>query len=180
MCDFDNSPIIDKSNDLFLAVSGFPDPYRYRRNTMPERTVAQSLPRKQLAVAAPQSTAYEAACLMTKHRCGSVLVIAAAKSLLGIFTERDLMTKVVAQSLDPRTTAMSDVMTPRPQSITPETTVSDALLLMKGAGFRHLPVVSATSEIVGVFSIRDAMPHEIIEAEELHEFLDDELTKVLG
>lgn len=147
---------------------------------MQERTVAESLPRKQLAVAAPQSSAYEAACIMTRHRCGSVLVIDPARALIGIFTERDLMTKVVAQSLDPRATTLSDVMTPRPQSIAPETAVSDALLLMKGAGFRHLPVVNQASEILGVFSIRDALPHEIVEAEQRDEFLDDELTKVLG
>ncbi|HJV85343.1 MAG TPA: CBS domain-containing protein [Noviherbaspirillum sp.] len=147
---------------------------------MQERTVAESLPRKQLAVAAPQSSVFEAACIMTRHRCGSVLVIDPARSLIGIFTERDLMTKVVAQSLDPRTTSVVDVMTPNPQSIPPETKVSDALLLMKGAGFRHLPVVSEASGIVGVFSIRDALPHEIMEAEQREEFIDDEMTKVLG
>ncbi len=147
---------------------------------MPERTVLQSLSHKQAFTVSPQSSVYEAACLMTRHRCGSVLVVDSMQSLLGIFTERDLMTRVVAMSIDPQKICMDQVMTPRPQSIGPDTSVSDALLLMKQGGFRHLPVVSSTSEIIGVFSLRDALPQEIIEANQRDEHLDEELTKVLG
>ncbi|HCN88427.1 MAG TPA: signal transduction protein, partial [Oxalobacteraceae bacterium] len=110
--------------------------------------------------------------------CGSVLIVDAAGALLGIFTERDLMTKVVAKALAPDRTPVSEVMTPSPQVVAPETSVSDAVLLMKECGFRHLPILSPDAKIVGVFSLRDATPREIIDADTVAEHLDREFTNI--
>lgn len=147
---------------------------------MRERTVAQSIPKRPLAAVSPQASAHDAACIMSRTRCGSVLVLDASDSLVGIFTERDLMTKVVAKALDPARVRMVDVMTPNPQSVPPGTSVADAVLLMRDCGFRHLPVVSAATGVVGVFSMRDAMPREIVEADQFAEHLEQEFCNVLG
>ena len=109
---------------------------------------------------------------MNKANCGSVLVVDSAGALLGIFTERDIMIRIVAKGLDPEKTILSDVMTKNPRSIAPDTAVSEAVLLMLEHGYRHLPILSASSKILGVFSIRDASPREISEADSLAEYFD--------
>ncbi|HCE10786.1 MAG TPA: signal transduction protein [Oxalobacteraceae bacterium] len=145
---------------------------------MTERTVLQSISKRTVITVSAQATAFEAAGIMTKARCGSVLIVDAAGALLGIFTERDLMTKVVAKALAPDRTPVSEVMTPSPQVVAPETSVSDAVLLMKECGFRHLPILSPDAKIVGVFSLRDATPREIIDADTVAEHLDREFTNI--
>ena len=139
---------------------------------MTERTVIQSVTQRPTITTSAQTNVYQAACLMTKGNRGSVLIVDPAGALIGIFTERDLMTRVVAKALDPEKTTLFDVMTKNPRSITPDVTVADAVLLMVEHGFRHLPVLSATGAIIGVFSMRDASPREISEADSLAEYLD--------
>ena len=136
---------------------------------MTERTVFQSMPRRLLVSLAPGATVHEAACVMTRANCGSVLIIDAGSKLLGILTERDLMTRVLARSLDPDTTPVREVMTPQPVCVPPETPVSEAVLVMLEKGFRHLPVVKG-GLVVGVFSARDALPREVGAAMNLAEF----------
>lgn len=137
---------------------------------MTERTVFQSMPRRLLVSLGPDATVHEAACVMTRANCGSVLIIDAASTMVGIVTERDLMTRVLAKALDPQTTKVSAVMTPHPQCIPPDTKVADAVLIMIERGFRHLPVVGEGGHIHGVFSVRDALPREIGTAVSLAEF----------
>lgn len=139
---------------------------------MTDRTVIQSITHRPVVTTSTQSTAYQAACLMTRANCGSVLVVDADGALIGIFTERDLMSRVVAKALDPEKTLLADVMTKNPRSIAPDVTVSDAVLLMVERGFRHLPILTANSKIIGVFSLRDASPREVSEADSLAEYLD--------
>ncbi|HNW61564.1 CBS domain-containing protein [Piscinibacter sp.] len=146
---------------------------------MTERTVFQSMPRRLLVSLGPTATVHEAACVMTKAGCGSVLVIDAASTLLGIVTERDLMTRVLAKALDPAKTPLSSVMTPHPQCIKPDTKVADAVLIMIERGFRHLPVIGEGGHILGVFSVRDALPREIGTAVSLAEF-NEQVNDSLG
>ena len=145
---------------------------------MDERTVFQSLSRRHVTSLGPAATVYEAACVMTRANCGSVLIIDAAGTLLGILTERDLMTRVLAKALDPAKTAVPGVMTPNPRCVEPEMKVSDAVLIMIERGFRHLPVVAGGGKILGVFSVRDALPREIdaaVSLAEFHEQVNDAL-----
>ena len=127
---------------------------------MAERTVFQSISQKHVISLGPNASVREAAGVMTRANCGSVLVMEPPDILLGILTERDLMTRVLARGLDPDRTAVREVMTPNPICVSPETLVSDAVVLMLERGFRHLPLVSGT-KILGVFSVRDALPREI-------------------
>ncbi len=146
---------------------------------MSERTVFQSMSQKHVVSLGPQASVWDAACVMTRASCGSVLIVDTAGHLLGIVTERDLMTRVLAKALAPATTLVSDVMTRKPFCVTPETLVSDAVLIMIERGFRHLPIMAthgtnATTgaKILGVFSVRDALPREVGAAVSMAEFND--------
>lgn len=139
---------------------------------MADRTVFQSISRKHLVTTSAQSTVFQAACVMTQAHSGSVLVLNDAGGALGIFTERDLLTKVVAKALDPGATPISEVMTRNPFTVPPELSVSDAVLLMKERRFRHLPVVAPSGKVLGMFSFRDASPREVIDAEDLEAQFD--------
>ncbi len=146
---------------------------------MSERTVSQSMAQRHPVSLAPQATIWDAACTMTKANCGSVLIIDGAGVMQGIVTERDLMTRVLAKALNPETTTVADVMTRSPYCVGPETLVSDAVLIMIERGFRHLPIVTPAGKIIGVFSVRDALPREIGAAVSLAEF-HDQVNDALG
>jgi CBS domain-containing protein len=117
---------------------------------------------------------------MTRAHCGSVLIVDGAGAMLGILTERDLMTKLVAQRRDPDATPLLDIMTHNPRFVAPDTTVSDAVLIMQRHNFRHLPIVSPASKILGVFSLRDAMPRELLQAQQMADLIDQQFTNVLS
>ncbi|MBS0309368.1 MAG: CBS domain-containing protein [Proteobacteria bacterium] len=140
---------------------------------MSERTVFQSIPNKRVLTTTAEASVYDAACIMTRANCGSVIVVDADGAMAGIVTERDLMTKVVAREVDPAKTAVSEIMTKHPRFAMPETLVSQALLIMKDGGFRHLPVLAATGKIIGMFSIRDASPKELSEADRQIEYVEE-------
>jgi CBS domain-containing protein len=145
---------------------------------MQERTIVQSMTHRHVISLLPGATVHEAACVMTRANVGSVLIIDGAGTLQGILTERDLMTRVLAKALDPSATAVSAVMTPHPQCVRPDLKVSDAVVIMIERGFRHLPVVADNGKILGVFSVRDALPREVNAAvgmAEFHEQVNDAL-----
>lgn len=146
---------------------------------MTERTVLQSMSQRHVVSLNPHATVWESACVMTKANCGSVLIIDATGAMIGIVTERDLMTRVLAKALNPQTTKVSEVMTPDPQSVLPDTKVSEAVLIMIERGFRHLPIITDAGKILGVFSVRDALPREIGAAVSMAEF-NDQVNDALG
>jgi len=137
---------------------------------MAERTVFQSMSNKHVVRVPPQATIRDAACVMTRANCGSVLVMEQPDIMLGILTERDLMTRVLAKGVNPETTTVREVMTPKPICVPPETSVSEAVVIMIERGFRHLPVVTAQQRVLGVFSVRDALPREIDSALDMADF----------
>ena len=146
---------------------------------MAERTVFQSISKRHVLSLGPQASVWDAACAMTRANCGSILVMEPPDKLLGIVTERDLMTRVLAKALEPRQTALSQIMTAQPQCVPPETAVTDALVIMMERGFRHLPVVGPDRKILGVFSIRDALPLELGTAMSQTEF-NEQVNDALG
>ena len=99
------------------------------------------------------ATARDAARTMHDWNIGAVLVMQDGQ-LIGIFTERDLVNRVVACDRDPRATHLQEVMTKDPDSISPEATAMEALRMMEDGGYRHLPVVLG-SRVVGILSRRD-------------------------
>jgi CBS domain-containing protein len=90
---------------------------------------------------------------MAARRIGAAMVVEDDK-LLGIFTERDVLMRVVAADRDPETTTLAEVMTPDPQTIKASDAVVLALEMMNKRGYRHLPVVEG-DKLVGIVSIRD-------------------------
>lgn len=146
---------------------------------MTDRTVFQSISQRHVISVVPTASVFTAATVMTRANCGSVLVIDNSSTLLGIVTERDMMTRVLAKSMDPQTTTVADIMTRNPDCIAPETKVTDAVLMMIERGYRHLPIVNNAKKILGVFSSRDAMPRELQAAESLAEF-NEKMNDSLG
>lgn len=146
---------------------------------MPERTVFQSMSKKHVISLGPQASVWDAACLMTRVNTSSVLVVDTPGTMLGIVTERDLTTRVLAKALSPEKTTVAEVMTRSPHCVLPEMLVSDAVVIMIERGFRHLPVVDKGGKILGVFSVRDALPREIGTAVSLAEF-NEQVNDALG
>jgi CBS domain-containing protein len=103
----------------------------------------------------PNLTVLEAAGYMVSHHVGAAPVLDDTK-LIGIFSERDIMSKVVVRGLDPKTTRIADVMSTTLQTVTPESSCEDAMLMMQTHGIRHLPVCEG-STVVGFLSLRDLM-----------------------
>src|SRR5687768_2991985 len=101
---------------------------------MAERTVFQSISQKHVVCIGPHASIREAAGVMTRANCGSVLVIEPPAKLLGILTERDLMTRVLAKGVDPERAEVRAVMTPNPICVAPEMPVSEALVIMLERG----------------------------------------------
>lgn len=101
------------------------------------------------------STSVMEACrLMSERRAGSVAVVDETDRLVGIFTGRDAVGRVLARGRDAASTHLADVMTPDPQKLSPQQSAIDALRLMWDGGFRHLPMVKQ-GKVVGVVSRGD-------------------------
>src|SRR3954451_10915742 len=124
---------------------------------MPERPVRSILHRRRsgpnLVSARPDETVCAAAKRMAEQGCGSILVTEHER-LLGIFTERDLLVRVAAASLDLAATTLREVMTADPETIDAEEPVEEAVRRMDEGAFRHLVVVSG-GRVLGVVSTRD-------------------------
>ncbi len=88
----------------------------------------------------PDTSVTECVRLMTASKIGALIVLD-SKRLIGIFTERDALNKVLAGGLSPSNTKVSEVMTKDPYCIPPTTTVGDAMKLITERRFRHLPIV---------------------------------------
>jgi CBS domain-containing protein len=112
-----------------------------------------------LLTAPPQSTVQAASRLMAARHAGAVLVMESGR-LLGIFTERDVVFRVIARGRSARTTPLAEVMTPDPVTIGPDVRFGRALLLMQRGGFRHLPVLDA-GRVVGIVVARPALDPEL-------------------
>lgn len=123
--------------------------------------VRSLMERDKLLTAPPQTTVSEAAVLMANRKVGAIMVIE-DKKLVGIFSERDAVFRVIAQRRDPCTTRLTEVMTAKPKCIDPGKSFGYALMLMYENGFRHLPVVE-NSEVIGIVSARNALDPELEE-----------------
>ena len=116
-----------------------------------------------LLVAAPDTSVSAAVKLMARKKVGAVMVLDGTR-LVGIFTERDLVARVVAHDRDLHTTRLAEVMTKSPVSVDPGETFGYALLLMHESGFRHVPVV-VDGEPIGIVSARSALDPDLEEFE---------------
>jgi CBS domain-containing protein len=106
----------------------------------------------------PEATVLEAAELMNRKGVGAVVVRTGNGPVEGIFTERDLLRRVVAAGVDPKATRMEQVMTANVRTIPARTTVEEALRLMVGSRYRHL-LVQDGADVSGLISVRDLMTY---------------------
>ena len=120
------------------------------------------------AVVQPGSSVLEAVEVMAEHGVGAVAVVEAG-TLKGVFTERDVMLRVVLKERDPKATKIGDVMTSPAQTIYDDTTEEDALVHMLERHVRHFPIVAKDGSLKAMLSIRNVLEHRVDElARELH------------
>lgn len=140
------------------------------------RTIRTIIKDQESLTAPATMTVGEAARLMKEGEFSAVMVVEDG-GLVGIFTERDALFRVVAEGRDVQTTRLSEVMTRTPHAIHPDRPFEDALHLMHVNGFRHVPVVE-DGRPVGMVSARDALGPELedvvyewIRQEQVHDIL---------
>lgn len=133
-------------------------------------SLLNSLIKSQSVVTLPsQATVLEAARRMAERLVGSVIVID-GEELVGIFTERDLLNRVVAKSLDPGSTLLSQVMSKNVRTIPMQETVENCFLKMEQTKCRHIPIVDG-SKVVGVVTMRNILEWLTDEIKEENLFL---------
>jgi CBS domain-containing protein len=120
---------------------------------MMRRVVPDVVRNQELLELSALATVREAADRMRSRHVGAVLITRDGQ-LDGIFTERDMVYRVVAEGRDPDRTPLAEVMTRNPDTVRPDTTAIDALRRMQDGGYRHLPVLDR-GRIVGIVSRRD-------------------------
>ena len=123
------------------------------------RTIRTILKDQEPLTAPATMTVGEAARLMKQGKFGAVMVVENG-SLVGIFTERDALFRVVAEGHDAQIIQLANVMTRDPRTIHPDRALVDALHLMHAGGFRHVPVVE-DGRPIGMVSARDALGEEL-------------------
>jgi CBS domain-containing protein len=104
------------------------------------------------------TTIGQAARVMKEHRIGCVLVEQGGK-LVGIFTERDILTKLVGTGYDPAKVLVDGVMTRDPETLTLDDPIAFAMQLMNVGGFRHVPLVDDERRPVGILSVKDIVDY---------------------
>ncbi|OGA10461.1 MAG: hypothetical protein A3G26_08920 [Betaproteobacteria bacterium RIFCSPLOWO2_12_FULL_65_110] len=123
--------------------------------------IRSMMEQEKLLTAPPETTVSNAAKLMASKKAGAVMVVENQR-LVGIFTERDAVFRVIARGHDARTTRLADVMTTAPQTVDPDKSYGYALLLMHKNGFRHVPVIE-NGKPIGIVSSRDLLDPEMEE-----------------
>ena len=108
------------------------------------------------------ATVLSAAMSMRNARIGAAAVLE-GDELVGIFSERDVMLRVVVPRLDPEATTVRDVMTTAVQTVGEEAEAGEALEVMVSRHIRHLPVVNSENRVTGLLSVRNLLQHHIDE-----------------
>jgi CBS domain-containing protein len=124
-------------------------------------TIRDLLTNRTIHYIQPHQTVLEAAKYMVECNVGAAPVLDGTK-LVGIFSERDIMSKVVTRQLDPKNTPIAEVMSTTLRTLEPNSSCEDAMVMMQTHGIRHLPVCDG-STLVGFLSLRDLLRHTLEE-----------------
>ena len=124
--------------------------------SIPKETHIKDIMIDQIETVDEHSTVFEAVKIMKKNKIGYVIVMSPIFDALGIFTERDLLNKVVAEGLDIKKTKVSEVMTPHFECVQLEDSLFEIPKLMLKKKYRHIPVVSG-HRVVGILSMKDIL-----------------------
>jgi CBS domain-containing protein len=118
----------------------------------------------------PSSTVHDLVQRMLAHGTG-VALVRHANELVGVFSERDLLQRVVAAGKDPRDTRVADVMTPKPEVLPESASIAQALRQLGRARYRHIPIVDTYGAPVGLLAAEDLLrfvgetfPKEVLNA----------------
>ena len=122
--------------------------------TIATETEVRQVMQTNLVTVTPKTSVYEAAKLMDEENVGTVLIVGEQKKLLGMITDRQIVTRVIAHKRDLGTTTVDEIMTKWPMTIFPESTCKEALDIMGDYGYRRLPV-EKDGRLVGIISISD-------------------------
>lgn len=154
---------------LFVAVGIFFMRGKNGKNESLSRLLGEQSP--EIHSVNPDVSVTECIRRMNDLMIGAMLVME-NESLLGIFTERDAITRVLGAGLDPTNTKISEVMTKNPFCVTPSTTLDEAMETITNLRFRHLPVVQ-DGKVLGMVSSGD-LTHRLVEdqAGEIRELVD--------
>ncbi len=117
----------------------------------------QRICRRRVDLARADDTVRAAAQRFSQRNVGTLVVVDEAKRPVGIVTDRDLVTRVLAMRRDPGETTVGDVMTPRPRTVGEDADPEVALSLMAAGGFRRIPVVDAEGVVTGILSLDDVL-----------------------
>ncbi len=142
-------------------------------------TVRELLDRKGTDVHAvgPDATVLEAAQLMNRRGIGGLVVIDAMEQLIGIFTERDILRRVVAEGRDAAQTFVRDVLTRDVVTMSADTTVEECAAVMSARRIRHLPVVE-DGRMLGLVTSGDVLAHRVAESEATLQYMSSYLYDV--
>jgi CBS domain-containing protein len=124
-------------------------------------TIREIIQGRPIYAAQSSDTILNAARAMVEHNVGAVPVLD-GKQLVGVFSERDIMKRVLVERRDPSATTVGDVMSADPLVVGPDERVDNCLALMKQHGFRHLPVWDG-HELQGFISMRDLLACDLDE-----------------
>ena len=113
----------------------------------------------QVMTIGPEAVVLDAALLMNEHKIGSLVVMSGGQ-VIGIISERDILTRVVVPCLDPSHTLVQDVMTTEVACCQLHTRLEEARGVLKNRRIRHLPVVDEAQQLCGMISIGDLNAHE--------------------
>lgn len=135
------------------------------------RLVQELIDGRDLVLTDSSATVREVAMVMSEQNVGAVPVLESGR-LVGVFSERDIMSRVVAKGLNPEQTTVRDVMTSEIVVAEADDSITDALQKMYSRGCRHLPVVRE-GNLLGMISLRDLLQIDGQETKERATFLNE-------
>ncbi len=168
--DVDREEVEEYKDEAYFDGSGLPEERSFDTRLLRQPTSV--LPaRKPIVLSRLHSVTDAIRSMQSEHR-GVVLVSEDGTTntpLLGIFTERDVLFRIVDQGRNPATLHLGDLMTQEPESLRDDQTIADVLQMMSVGGFRHVPIVNAEGHPVHVVSVKDvvqflveAFPREVL------------------
>ena len=137
-------------------------------------TVADIISKKGSMVhsTSPAATVLEATNKMNQHKLGA-LVVMADGAVVGMFTERDVLRRVVGEQRNPATTTVAEVMTGEVICCAPQTDMDDVSAIMQQKRVRHVPVCTDDGKLVGLISIGDVNAYHVVHQEATIEYLNE-------
>jgi CBS domain-containing protein len=105
----------------------------------------------------PDESVATAAERMHQRAVGTLVVVDDAQRVVGIVTDRDLVSRVLARGRDPMQMAVSEAMTVAPKAVTEETSIESALMIMSSGRFRRIPVVDRDNRLAGLITLDDVL-----------------------